>query len=59
MTKLEQWLCSFVISLIISVFNTFLAYKVEIKEYIFMGIISLIVGTLFIKALMYLTEDVI
>ena len=59
MTKIEQWICSFVISLMVSVLNTFLAYKDGIEEFLIIGIISLIVGTLFIKAIMFLTEDVI
>lgn len=57
MNKLEQWIYSIVISFIISISVAVLLYKIEIKEWYIMTIISLIIGTLLIKAVMFLLED--
>lgn len=57
MTKLEQWVYSLVISFIIAVLMAVVAHKVEIKEWYIMGVISWIIGTLYIKAIMFCLED--
>lgn len=56
MTKLEQWICSIVISFIISILMAVLSYKAEIKEWYIMSIISFILGTLLTKLILFLSE---
>ena len=59
MTKLEQWMYSIVISFIISILVAVLSYKAEIKEWYIMSIISFVLGTLLIKSIMFLLEDIL
>ena len=57
MNKLEQWVCSIVISFIISVFNTALYYRADFKEWWIMGFVSFIIGISLIKLVMSFLED--
>lgn len=58
MTKLEQWIVSIILSLIISLFFTFLIlYKTDIKEWWAIGLISFVTGMLLIKIILFLMEE--